>query len=150
MAIEGIYIQGQNVTHLMTYILSRVACCNAYTNWSDEFCRKETKNAYNRAIDEIKKIDFSQITESEAEILGFRRFSSESYLYLVPLWLYEALPDGTELISIMGDKAVKGKDYIDNDVRFGCLGYGMIIRGKEEAYKSDDTIRLDEMEDENV
>lgn len=35
------------------------------------------------------------------------------------------LPDGTELISIFEEKVVKGKDYIDDDTRFGYLAYGV-------------------------
>jgi hypothetical protein len=35
------------------------------------------------------------------------------------------LPDGIVLTSIMGDTAVKGKDYIDTDSRFGHTAYGI-------------------------
>lgn len=38
---------------------------------------------------------------------------------------YEQLPDGIELTSITGNKVIKGKDYIDLDVRFGCIAYGV-------------------------
>jgi hypothetical protein len=146
--LEGMYIQGQNVTNIMTYVLNRMACSIAYDSWSNEFCRKENKDALDRAIEEIRKIDFTQITEKEAEILGFRKFDEESYLYLIPLWIYDALPNGIELTSILGIRAIKGTDYVDNDVRMGCMGYGIVIRPAEQVYKSD-TIRLDEMEDES-
>lgn len=35
------------------------------------------------------------------------------------------LPDGTELVCINGKTVIKGKDYIDNDIRFGYLAYGI-------------------------
>jgi hypothetical protein len=39
---------------------------------------------------------------------------------------YEQLPDGIELTCIMDDeKAIKGKDYIDMDTRFGHIAYGV-------------------------
>jgi hypothetical protein len=38
---------------------------------------------------------------------------------------FAALPDGTELISIMGDIKVKGIDYIDDDTRGGYLAFGV-------------------------
>lgn len=38
---------------------------------------------------------------------------------------FERLPDGTELVSINGRRAIKGKDYIDNDTRMGHLAYGL-------------------------
>ena len=46
------------------------------------------------------------------------------------LWLFTPnefnyLPDGIELRSIRGDKVIKGKDYIDDDVRFGHIAFGV-------------------------
>jgi hypothetical protein len=46
------------------------------------------------------------------------------------LWLLtetelEVTPQGTVLTSIMGNKAVVGKDRIDKDTRFGYLAYGL-------------------------
>lgn len=45
------------------------------------------------------------------------------------LWLltpdeYAALPDGTNVMCIDNEIAVKGTDYIDQDTRFGCIAYG--------------------------
>lgn len=46
------------------------------------------------------------------------------------LWLltpdeFKQLPDGIELESITGKTAIKGPDYIDDDIRFGVLAYGV-------------------------
>ena len=46
------------------------------------------------------------------------------------LWLFtpqefDQLPDGIELECIDGTKAVKGQDYIDQDIRFGHIAYGV-------------------------
>jgi hypothetical protein len=38
---------------------------------------------------------------------------------------FDQLPDGVELISIMGDSKVKGKDKIDMDTRFGHIAWGV-------------------------
>lgn len=46
-------------------------------------------------------------------------------LYLFTPEEYEQLPDGTELTCINGETAIKGKDTIDQDTRFGLLGYGV-------------------------
>ena len=40
----------------------------------------------------------------------------------------DALPEGTEVICIDGTKLIKGKDYLDNDTRFGYLAYGLLIK----------------------
>lgn len=47
------------------------------------------------------------------------------------LWLltsdeYEKLLDGTRVKSIRGIWATKGKDYIDDDTRFGMMAYGLV------------------------
>lgn len=46
------------------------------------------------------------------------------------LWLFtinefNQLPDGIELTSISGDKAIKGTDEIDLDTRFGHIAFGV-------------------------
>jgi hypothetical protein len=46
-------------------------------------------------------------------------------LYLFTEAEFNKLPDGIVLESIMGDKVIKGKDYIDLDQRFGYLAYGV-------------------------
>ncbi len=38
---------------------------------------------------------------------------------------YDDLPDGIVLISISGDKKIKGKDSIDQDTRGGFLAWGL-------------------------
>lgn len=46
------------------------------------------------------------------------------------LWLltkeeFTELSDGVKLQCIEGTFAIKGKDYIDQDTRFGCIAYGL-------------------------
>lgn len=48
-----------------------------------------------------------------------------------PLWLltadeFDRVPDGSTLISISGERKVKGVDYIDQDSRFGCIAWGFL------------------------
>jgi hypothetical protein len=38
---------------------------------------------------------------------------------------FDRLPDGMEFTAIDGETAIKGKDYIDMDTRFGHLAYGV-------------------------
>lgn len=49
----------------------------------------------------------------------------EDSLWLFTIAEYEKLPDGVELESIIGETAVKGLDYIDLDVRFGHIAFGV-------------------------
>ena len=39
----------------------------------------------------------------------------------------DALPNGTEVICIDGNTLVKGKEYLDEDTRFGFLAYGLLL-----------------------
>ena len=51
------------------------------------------------------------------------------------LWLltpeeFSALPVGTVLTDIDGEKSVKGKDKVEHETRFGHLAYGL-VEGQE-------------------
>jgi hypothetical protein len=50
--------------------------------------------------------------------------NGKSVALLTPEQLKD-IQDGTELVSIGGRRVVVGKDYIDNDTRFGYLAYGI-------------------------
>lgn len=52
-----------------------------------------------------------------------KKFDEELWL-LTPKEFTE-LPSGVKLMSINNTFAVKGVDYIDQDIRFGCLAYGL-------------------------
>ena len=49
----------------------------------------------------------------------------EDRLWLLTEEEFKEVPNGTVLISINNEPTVKGKDYIDNDTRFGVLAYGL-------------------------
>ena len=42
---------------------------------------------------------------------------------LIALEDYDEIPDGTELVNIFGEHAIKGKDPIDLDTRFGYIAW---------------------------
>ena len=47
-------------------------------------------------------------------------------LMLLPGEWHRHIPEGFQLESISGKSVVAGQDYIDDDIRFGCLAYGII------------------------
>lgn len=49
-------------------------------------------------------------------------------MYLIPIWLLPVLPVGTKLTCINGAEIVYDGKNIDNDVRFGCLAYGVRVK----------------------
>lgn len=54
-----------------------------------------------------------------------RGLPGEYSIHLVTPEQFEGFPDGFEFISISGEHAIKGTDYIDDDTRFGLLAYGI-------------------------
>ena len=52
-------------------------------------------------------------------------WSTDTNLHLFTPVEYEKLPEGTVLESINGQKVTKGEDYIDMDVRFGHIAFGV-------------------------
>lgn len=78
-------------------------------------------------MNELKKhIDWKTLTREEAIELRFGRWSDETpNLYLIPLWLLPIVPVGTELTTISGNKIIYNGSNVDNDIRFGCIAYGI-------------------------
>jgi hypothetical protein len=48
-------------------------------------------------------------------------------LWLLPGEWYNSIPDGFELIDIMGEKEIFKRGETDDDIRFGMLAYGIYI-----------------------
>lgn len=120
------------IRNLLTWYANRVAQTVQYTCWSDAFCRKEIKEAHDRFIEEVKKhIDFNNLTVEEAKELRFGKWKDDSDLYLIPLYLLPAIPIGTKLTSIFGEGVIYDGTNVDNDIRFGCIAYGIHIKEKD-------------------
>lgn len=119
----------KEIINCMTWYANRVAETVQYTNWSDEFCRKEIKENTDTMLKTLSKhIDWSNLTREEAIELRFGLWDKDMpNLYLLPLYLLPILPIGTELTTIGGDKIVYDGTNVDNDIRFGCIAYGIEI-----------------------
>lgn len=67
--------------------------------------------------------EIENMTVSQAIARGMRPWDGK--LYLIALSDWNNWPNGVELTSINGNTKIKGKDYIDEDTRFGLLAYGI-------------------------
>ncbi len=102
----------------------------AYDKWSPDFVKKEVREVWTNANAPLRKAhdweftieDFNSLTTKELKWLGFCRWDSKHWL--IPLVYFNYIKDGETLVSISGIEAIKGKDYIDLDVRGGVLAYG--------------------------
>jgi hypothetical protein len=84
-------------------------------------------NAIRQTITEEYETSLENYSAEELKIIGFRRLNKDSNLYLVPVWFYSLIPDGTELIhSESGEVYVKGVGPLpDSTHQFGLMVYGV-------------------------
>ena len=71
-------------------------------------------------------------TVSQLHLLGFSNWDGPmkehdgKTLWLVPLALYNVIPDGTELTGISGKKVIFKRGVTNKDQRYGALAYGIL------------------------
>lgn len=122
------------ISFIRNSLVSEMASLIQY-NWEDSF--RITK--LNTCVQGIKAIierdsgspdvDITELTFNQAVELGFRPWD-ESGLMLIPLYLFEFLKPGTEVIDIFGENEILTENYreeVDDDHRFGCLAFGIKI-----------------------
>ena len=117
------------IMSLLTWYANQIEmACEYYQNPNDVYT--EIKIARDRFLEKLKdEIDFNNLSEQEAKELRFGKWSEEDpTLYLIPIWLFPILPVGTKLTCINGEDIVYDGHNVDNDVRFGCLAYGVRVK----------------------
>lgn len=119
----------KEIQNCLTWLVNKVSQTIIY-NWADDYKVGENNENFETFYEELKKhIDFTKITVEEAKELRFQRWSEEQPdLWLFPLYLVPIIPEGLEVTFISGEKAKYEKDKMDNDIRFGCVAYGIEIK----------------------
>ena len=122
----------KEIQKCLTWLANMSSQVIVYENWSDEYKTTKTKEVFNVFYEELKKhIDFNNLTVEEARELRFGRWSEElPNLWLFPLYLVPIIPEGLEIMYIDGEKGIFKKDEMDNDIRFGCVAYGIEIKAE--------------------
>ena len=70
--------------------------------------------------------DILALTTTEASLIGFTQWSEDDpNLYLIPSWLYPALPVGLQVTGISGEVDEFSPETHDSEARYGCLAYGI-------------------------
>lgn len=119
-----------DLSRILREIATAASAGSAYPSWNDAFARKECREVWEDLPASLRKQngrrftveELKTLSAEEAGILGFR--SWDGTVRLIPLWAWNYIADGEELICINGKKYVKGTDDIDLDYRAGCLAYG--------------------------
>lgn len=119
----------QELVNHFTWLANHISQCNEYKGWDAEYKIKELEEGFKIFNNSLKKyIDFENLTVDEARELRFSKWSDESDLWLIPLYLKPLLPTGLKVTTIDGEVLEVGKDYLDDDIRFGVLAYGIVIK----------------------
>jgi len=112
--------------NIMLYVLNTVAKINTY-NWDDDFKIEQVEEVYDKVIEFFRnEVEIDLNNEEQLKMLGFQRWNDETELFLIPLWAYDLVPDGTKMHSIFDETVEKGEEEIDKDIRLGCLAYGIV------------------------
>ncbi len=88
---------------------------------------KEQEKKISEIKEALKKIDWNKLIENPVHFLrslGFTRWDDDTDILLLPVWIWDAVPEGTALYSISGNEYKKG-DIINFDTRFGVIAYGI-------------------------
>lgn len=123
----------KEILNCFSYLINKLSECYVYDNWSDDLKVKELNLGFDTVYDELKKhIDFTKLTLEEAKELRFKKWDEDMPdLWLFPLYLVPIIPEGLEVTSINGETFKYEKDKMDNDIRFGCVAYGIEIKEEQ-------------------
>lgn len=125
------------VLELLPRVLSLLAQGKLYPNWGAEFSWKETDKILDKFTKEVVgKLSWQDLTIAELDALGFGRWSEETELRLIPVYLYWAIPQDIEVTCF--DGSTKKLSEADTDNRFGCLAYGFIPKDAATAPRVED------------
>lgn len=113
--------------NIRNYIVRRSAEVMNYS-WDDKYSAEYIKKIPEIVQKELglKTVDVSKFTSEQMDDLGFGRWEENNPMRLIPLWLFQFLPEEIETKDINGKTEILKKSEMDNDHRFGCLAYGII------------------------
>ncbi len=111
-------------------ILNRAAEVMNY-EFGDKSAANSIREIPEMLAEKIGKINILELTARQMDDLGFMKWEKDGQMRLIPLWLFQFLPDEIESESINGVKSVMKRAEMDNDNRFGCLAYGVLPKKRQ-------------------
>ena len=123
-------------------ITSSAAEVMQYHNWDDSFCAKRIRDIPNRLRAPAGPLNIAELTEEQRNDLDFGRWSEDNPMRLIPLWLFQFLPDEIETECIDGVKSILRRADMDDDHRFGCLAYGILPFGWRPPHDEDEVFGI--------
>lgn len=107
-----------------------------WNNLSEEECKElrfgkwESDEDIESDITELTSVDRTTLSSVQVEEIEekIKSLKNSKGIRLIPLYLLPIVPIGTELINIGGSVIKYDGKNVDNDIRFGCIAYGVKIK----------------------
>ena len=123
----------QRISRILSTALSYFTEIAVYADsWHNDFKVERLNEIYAELRLALRglHLDLHDMTKEDLMLLGCQPIKSG--LMLLPMYLYEGLPNGTELVTLSGKKCVVGVDKLNSDTRGGLLAYGVYPKEVEE------------------
>lgn len=106
-----------------------------FGNWADAQSVAEEIARYKKELDNHKLSleDYKKEVESVKRTIGLK---------LIPLYLFNLIPIGMKLICIDGKEVINDGTNLDNDIRYGCVSYGIIPKKQNHDKRRSKTITV--------
>lgn len=119
-------------------------------DYQDKNMSTELINKTDKFYDSLRKtVDWHGLTRDDFLTLGFMNCGYEEEdeyeLWLVPLWLYDAIPDGLLLMDLNHNMFTFKRGQTPFEIFYGCMTYGIRIPNPSYGKKLDKL--LDELSD---
>ena len=103
------------------WALNGIVESNLYKSWGDEYVRLNLKNRF----DDFKECD--GVTLRDFGLKVWCNLDDKTDLWVLPVWMYEVIPEGYKVMDINGDIEEFHYDTAERDQRMGCLSFGFAL-----------------------
>ena len=116
------------------YILllnSYAECWHNQITYGSSFRLDKENYIYNNFIINMRQlnIQYNNLNKDDFKFLGFKEdLVLNKTIYLIPIFLKNAIPEGTRIIDRYGNIYIIGRDNINNSNVDGYLSYGIILK----------------------
>lgn len=117
--------QCKTLLSYMRYFANAAGECTVY-GWNPKFCTTHLNDAFSK-VPKVDEPTLTALTYDELLMIGCGAWDEPddegNVLMLIPLWLSLILQPDIQLTCINGTTCTV--DQTDNDIRFGCVAYGI-------------------------
>lgn len=115
----------------MLLLNSYAECWHNQVTYGNSFRIEKENYSYENFIINMRSlnIEYNKLDREDFEILGFMESNTlEKPVFLIPIVLKNAIPEGTRVVDKFGNIYVVGHDFLNNSNTDGYLSYGIILK----------------------